>query len=349
MAVEDYKTNFDNYVHSGMIALAISLGNSLGLIDVMKSLKEPKDIPTIARTAKLNERYVKEWLGCMVAANIVFMQGEDKYFIPEKFKNCLGMSLFSPLVSVMAPRQPIIEGLFKETTNRGQDVYFGEYGKAFFDFQDKERLVFIDERLDKSIIPTLKKYKSEDDFKLVLDAGCGSGITSVAFARRYPSCKVIGMEYSEEALARANVHVQKSEINNVEIVKADITSTPEVWADSYDVIFLFDILHDLSAPDAAITEVKRILKPDGIIIVVEPNVSSFHRNNQGNIVAGYLYAASMFNCLPCSMSSKPSAGLGAGWGFENATEIFVSHNLEVLETSHYAINKRANVFVLRKK
>lgn len=349
MEIDEYKSNFDKIVNSGFICLAIGLGKNTCLFDVLKELTEPASITTIANRANLNERYVKEWLGCMVAANIVFLEGEEYYFIPEKLKSCLGSSWYAPFLPILAQRQDIIEDFFRQKNNNGEFSYTGEFGKRFYDWQDKERLTFVDERLDKSLIPTLQKYKTEDEFQLILDVGCGSGIMTSAFAKRYPSSKVIGMEYSEEVVGRAKSYVQKQEITNVDIFTADVTSLPDDWNDNFDVVIMFDVLHDLGDPTSAIKELKKVLKNNGILVIIEPKISSYHQKNRGDFSAAAMYGMSMYNCLPCSLATESSAGLGVGWGRENAIAFFNSHDLNIQEISDFDINTTSSVFILKKR
>lgn len=188
-----------------------------------------------------------------------------------------------------------------------------------------------------------------DDFHLVLDVGCGSGIWTSAFAKKYPSSKVIGMEYSEEAVARAKSYLQKQEIANIDIVAADVTTLPDDWIDKFDVILMFDVLHDLGNPSAAIIELKKVLKRDGVLMIIEPKISSYHQKNRGDYSAAAMFCMSIYNCLPCSLSSKSSAGLGAGWGRENAIDFFNSYDLDIREVSDFNINTSSSAFILKKK
>lgn len=306
MEIDEYKSNFEKIVNSGFICLAIGLGKNTCLFDVLKELTEPASITTIANRANLNERYVKEWLGCMVAANIVFMEGEEYYFIPENLKSCLGSSWYAPFLPILAQRQDIIEDFFRQKNNN-------------------------------------------DEFQLILDVGCGSGIMTSAFAKRYPSSKVIGMEYSEEAVGRAKSYVQKQEITNVDIFTADVTSLPDDWNDNFDVVIMFDVLHDLGDPTSAIKELKKVLKNNGILVIIEPKISSYHQKNRGDFSAAAMYGMSMYNCLPCSLATESSAGLGVGWGRENAIAFFNSHDLNIQEISDFDINTTSSLFILKKR
>jgi DNA-binding IclR family transcriptional regulator len=64
-------------------ALMLSLGHRTGLLECMADL--PASTSTeIAQAAALNERYVREWLGAMVAAHIVDIDpAEDRYRLPQ--------------------------------------------------------------------------------------------------------------------------------------------------------------------------------------------------------------------------------------------------------------------------
>lgn len=55
----------------------------------------------------------------MVAAKIVFMEGEDKYYIPEKYRDCLVSARYAPFLSIMAKRDDVIESLLRNKVNSG--------------------------------------------------------------------------------------------------------------------------------------------------------------------------------------------------------------------------------------
>ena len=52
----------------------------------------------------------------------------------------------------------------------------------------------------------------------ILDLACGTGILTLAIARRYPNCRVVGVELRDEYLEIAREKVQKLGIRNVELV-----------------------------------------------------------------------------------------------------------------------------------
>src|SRR5688500_16660931 len=57
-------------LNDGALCLMASIGHRTGLFDVMSRLP-PSTSPEIAAQAKLDERYVREWLGAMVTSRVV--------------------------------------------------------------------------------------------------------------------------------------------------------------------------------------------------------------------------------------------------------------------------------------
>lgn len=52
----------------------------------------------------------------------------------------------------------------------------------------------------------------------VLDLACGTGISTLAIARRYPRCQVVGVELRDEYLAHARAKLRRQPANNIELV-----------------------------------------------------------------------------------------------------------------------------------
>jgi len=95
----------------------------------------------------------------------------------------------------------------------------------------------------------------------VIDVGCGSGATSIAFAREVaPSGRVLGVDVSEPMLARARQAAPKD--LPVDFVRADATVYPfepasfDVLASRFGVMFFAD-------PDQAFANMRKALKPGG--------------------------------------------------------------------------------------
>ncbi len=76
-------------LNGGHLSLMISVGHRTRLFDVMANLP-PMTSEEIARNAKLNERYVREWLGAMVTGKIVEYNPETRsYKLPAEHASAI--------------------------------------------------------------------------------------------------------------------------------------------------------------------------------------------------------------------------------------------------------------------
>ena len=137
----------------------------------------------------------------------------------------------------------------------------------------------------------------------------------------------VSPEDAERLLARPI----EEKIKNVEFYQYGASETHASWENKFDWIIMIDVLHDLSDPQSCITEVKRILKNDGIASAIDPLLHSDHKQNVGSDNAAMLYTFGTFVCLPCSMSTEPAAGLGIGWGLDKRLEFIQSNGFHTTE------------------
>ena len=101
----------------------------------------------------------------------------------------------------------------------------------------------------------------------VLDVGCGSGPITVAFSKRFPKSSFTGLDISEKGLILARDRISRENILNISFINGDAHNLPHNMTDQYDIVLMFDVLHNLPDPYKALSEAKRVLKPNGIIIV----------------------------------------------------------------------------------
>ena len=102
----------------------------------------------------------------------------------------------------------------------------------------------------------------------VVDFGCGNGHYSFAAARIVgPAGKVIAIDQSAPAISQIKRRCEKDSIENVVPVKTDGGTNFDIPDKSVDAILLYDILHHFQddARTALLEEVRRILKPDGLL------------------------------------------------------------------------------------
>lgn len=102
------------------------------------------------------------------------------------------------------------------------------------------------------------------DGKRVLDLACGSGYGASMLART--AARVIGIDLDREPLR----HVAGTSPANLGLVAADGTRLP-VADRSFDVVTAFEVIEHLSAPEALVSEVSRVVKREGLALISTPN------------------------------------------------------------------------------
>jgi ubiquinone/menaquinone biosynthesis C-methylase UbiE len=110
----------------------------------------------------------------------------------------------------------------------------------------------------------------------VLDVPCGDGFYTAALARRlHPSGSVVAADLSDACLDVARRTVARySRLVPVEFVKADAYRLP-FDDDSFDLVWCAQSFISLDEPVAVLVEMRRVLRPDGRVAVLEDD--AFHR------------------------------------------------------------------------
>lgn len=111
----------------------------------------------------------------------------------------------------------------------------------------------------------------------VLEAGCGVGAQTVTLAARSPRAWITAVDVSPESVDAARRRVQDAGLENVEVLQGDLFDLP--FADgAFDHVFVCFVLEHLADPAAALTGLRRLLRPGGTVTVVEGDHGStfFH-------------------------------------------------------------------------
>jgi len=105
--------------------------------------------------------------------------------------------------------------------------------------------------------------------KKVLDIACGSGYGCEILLKKGAKY-VIGSDISEETIDYAKKHYQKKDIEFItnDIKKLDFSD------EEFDCIVSFETLEHVKDQEVVITELKRVLKKGGILIISTPNLES---------------------------------------------------------------------------
>lgn len=162
----------------------------------------------------------------------------------------------------------------------------------------------------------------------MLDFGCGYGKLANELAQYYPQSNIFGTDIHKDAVHFCKVTHKQPNIQ-FEIFSKSLEL---LWQQKFDAIILKDVLHDLPDPVTVLSQVRRMLKPQGIVIAFDPNISSNISFNLGKKAAQNHLPYSVFFCLPNSLSERPAVGHGGSWGYEDREQFLVDNGFTIVKT-----------------
>ncbi|MFC6062058.1 class I SAM-dependent methyltransferase [Streptomyces ochraceiscleroticus] len=112
----------------------------------------------------------------------------------------------------------------------------------------------------------------------VLDVGCGDGSAAAITAPHLPGHRLVGVDWSQEALRRAATRIPYT-------VRGELTGTGLPFGDGVaDAVLFSEVVEHLVDPDAALDELRRVLRPGGHLLLSTPNLAAWY--NRGLLLAG---------------------------------------------------------------
>ena len=140
----------------------------------------------------------------------------------------------------------------------------------------------------------------------VLEAGCGVGAQTVTLCRNSPEAEIISVDISESSVAAAKKEAEAAGCNNVIFQQGDIFNL-SFEPESFDHIFVCFVLEHLAEPVKALSCLKKLLKKNGTITVIEGDHGStyFHPDNEAALQA-----------IHCQVELQKQAGGNANIGRE---------------------------------
>jgi ubiquinone/menaquinone biosynthesis C-methylase UbiE len=306
-------------IHAGMVVL----GDKLGLYKAL-ALRPMTSIELALETGT-DERYVREWLGSQAASGYVsydsatgnFSMSEEQVFtladedspayLPGAFEFALGTLAAVPRIT--------------EAFRSGAGMGWGEHDESVFHGCEKFFRAGYTANLVSSWIPALEGVQE----KLiagakVADVGCGKGASTLLMAKAYPATQFFGFDYHDESIAGAQASADRLGLSNVTFAVAPAKSYPGT---DFDLVTVFDSLHDMGDPVGAAKHVLGSLKQDGRWMIVEPFAHDELGENL-NPVGQIYYSFSTLLCTPCSRSQEVGLCLGAQAGESRIREVVTS-------------------------
>ena len=345
---DEFSENLLNKMNSAATTLMISVGHRIGIFDIMQDML-PSTAEKIADEARLNERYVREWLNVMVTSRIIDYDASSfTYKLPPEHAAFLtrksspnNMAVIAQFIPVLAYVEDEIIQVFKE----GGGVPYEAYNR-FHEVMSEESSQTIVSSLIEHILPLINGIiKKLEDGITVLDIGCGYGKALNLMARMYPKSQFYGYDICQETIENALKEAKLNGIQNITFEQRDLAQFRD--SEKFDFITAFDVIHDQAQPDIVLKNVYNALKSQGVFLVQDIKSSSHVEKNMDHMLGPLIYTISCMHCMTVSLSQN-GAGLGAAWGEELAQTMFEQAGFRNIE-KHYLDQDIMNTYYILKK
>lgn len=338
-------------LNDGALCLMVSVGHRTGVFDVM-SQSPPGTSAEIAAAARLNERYVREWLGAMVTARVVDLDPATARFrLPPEHAAFLtraaaadNMAVFAQYIALMGQ----VEDDIVECFRRGGGVPYERFPR-FHEVMAEDSGQSVLSSLESHILPLVPGLTDRLANGIrVLDVGCGRGRIVNRLAELYPRSRFTGMDLSGAAIGFARDQASKQGLRNVEFLAVDLSDFDETAEpDTFDFITTFDAIHDQAKPLNVLSGICRALSSDGVYLMQDISGTSHLHQDIDHPIGTFLYTISCMHCMTVSLA-QGGEGLGTMWGEEKTREYLQRAGFRSVVTHRLAHDIQNNYYVVVK-
>lgn len=326
MAIDEAKLNafmghFVQDIGAVLHAATVVVGDKLGLYK--KIAEGPGTADELAQRTETDPRYLREWLSAQVASGYLqYDPATERFSMSEEQVMALaeeGSPAFIPGAFQIAVAQFKAVPKMVQAMRTGLGLGWHEHDAALFDGTERFFRPGYAANLVSQWIPALKGV--EDQLRQgaqVADVGCGHGASTLLMAQAYPASRFVGFDYHGPSIERARERAKQAGVDAR--VSFEVASAKNFGGQGYDMVTVFDCLHDMGDPVGAAQHVRESLKPDGTWMIVEPFANDRLEDNL-NPVGRVFYSASTFICTPASRSQEVGLCLGAQAGEARLREV----------------------------
>jgi SAM-dependent methyltransferase len=345
MAAEEITERLVADAVTTMETFSVALGVRLGLYAALAG--GDADARGLARSTGIHPRYAREWLEQQATTGLLTLAADDQdpyarvFALPADVEEALldGDSPFFAgalpgLVTAISEVLPQVAEAF----GSGGGVPYAAYGEAV-----RHGIGGLNRPTFRTGVATWVAAMPDVEAQLaggsakVLDLGCGIGWSSIALAEAFPGASVHGVDLDEASIAEASGHAAAQGLaDRVTFTHGDATAPGT--AGRYDLVCVFEALHDMADPVAVLRSARGLAAPGGAVLIGDEKVAETFAP-PGDLVERLNYAISVLHCLPATRAEGTTVEAGTVLrpgtvrayateaGYANCTELPVDHDL----------------------
>jgi 2-polyprenyl-3-methyl-5-hydroxy-6-metoxy-1,4-benzoquinol methylase len=307
----EFMERFADDVGAAMHATTVVLGDKLGLYRSLANIG-PTDAVTLAAASHCDPRLVQEWLDAQFVSGYCghSTQTGTYWLSPEQAAVLADPASPTCLIGSMT-----LAASTAKDEEKIREAFLGGGGLGWHQhhhdlFHGTERLFkpgyaanLVSEwipALD-GVPETLARGGS------VADLGCGHGASTILLAQAFPSSAITGFDYHQASIDVARKRAAEAGVAHR--VRFEVATAEELPGEEYDLICLFDALHDMGDPPAVARRIRQALTRSGTWFLVEPMAGDRLEDNR-NAVGRIYYAASTTICIPAAQAQAGGHAMG---------------------------------------
>lgn len=308
-----------NEIGAAANAALVLVGDKLGLYKALAATG-PCSTSQLAERTGTAERYVREWCSAQATSGFItydassntFSMTEEQAAVLADDESTVNMTGGFYALSAVFADEPKLTAAFKS----GKGIGWGDHCNCLFCGTERFFRPGYKGHLVAEWLPALDGVAAKlTNGARVADVGCGHGASTIIMADAFPKSQFIGIDFHEPSIARA----REAGANRDNLTFAS-GRAQEFAGDGFDLITIFDALHDMGDPVGAARHARECLKPDGTLMLVEPAAGDSLTENM-NIVGRVYYSFSTSVCVPASLNQEVGVALGAQAGEKRLTDV----------------------------
>src|SRR6185295_3752322 len=249
----------------------VILGDKLGLFRALS--QGAMTSAELAAATGTHERYVREWLSAQAASGFVDYQADTARFSMSPEQAAVFADEDSPVfvaggfsfLSAVYNDEPKLAEAFKS----GKGLHWGEHCNCLFCGVERFFRPGYRAHLVAEWLPALDGVVAKlERGARVADVGCGHGASTLLMAQAFPNSQFFGSDYHPESIETARSRAAAAGV--ADRVRFEVAPAGGFSGERYDLVTMFDCLHDMGDPVGAARYVRDAVAEDGTWMIVEP-------------------------------------------------------------------------------
>jgi len=317
MAIDEQKlhalaSTVINEVGAAANGVLLLIGEKLGLYRALHA-HGPLRSDALAQKTGTSERYVREWLCAQAASGFVqydpttarfSLSPEQAAVMADEDSPAFMGGGFQSLAAVFANEERLTRAF-----QTGEGIGWEQHCTCLFCGTERFFRTGYKTYLTQEWLPALEGVVAKlKRGARVADIGCGHGASTIIMAETFPDSEFVGIDFHEPSIAEA-----RRKAGALSNIRFEVGRAQDYAGADYDLVTMFDALHDMGDPTGAVAHIKKTMARDATLMIVEP-MAGDHLEDNLNPVSRSFYAFSTQLCVPAAMNQRGRAALGAQAG-----------------------------------